>query len=117
MKLFDKLKEKNPNDQIQGLEYKHANSLRVLSLLLLTCLILTIAGTVFFVYSRVIKSINQVETIIILQSQLKIEPIDFEKLDKVEASWNLKHSTSTPFIETDPFNRIVEPLDETENSE
>jgi hypothetical protein len=84
-------------------EYQHIQWLRIISLAISVVLTGLLGVTIFFVYNNVYNTVDNVETILTLQSDLKIEPIDFTKLDRVNQAWIEKHSTSTIILTNDPF--------------
>ena len=84
-------------------EFRYTNALRITSIVLTGMLLLAFLWTVWFVYTHVQNTISQVESIIVLQSELQIEPIDFARLESVEESWQRKHNPEPPAITRDPF--------------
>src|SRR3989344_3526279 len=94
---------RRPPAEIYGREYKHAPILRILSLFMLMILILVAGSTAFFVYYRLINTIGHVQSIIVLRSVLCMDPVNFERLEKVQAAWETKHATTTLLIVRDPF--------------
>lgn len=77
--------------------------LRLLSLFIIFLLVLSVMGTVFFVYSSITNSIGQIQSIALYQSEAHVELIDFGKLDKVEKRWQEKTNSLLPDIKRNPF--------------
>lgn len=77
--------------------------LRLLSLFIIFLLVLSVMGTVFFVYSSITNSIGQIQSIATYQSVARVELIDFGKLDKVEKRWQEKVNSLLPDIKRNPF--------------
>ena len=72
-------------------------------------LLVVAGGTAGFVYYRVTNTIGQVQSIIILRSELGVDPINFGRLEKVQAAWEAKHATTTLSIARDPFQPAPPP--------
>ncbi len=77
--------------------------LRLLSFLIIFLLILAVMFTVYFVYSSIINSIGQIQSIISYRSEVNIELIDFNRLDKIEKYWTEKTDSKLSEIKRDPF--------------
>lgn len=103
MNLHLTLRHRPKPPDIYSHEYKQAPTLRILSLLMMMVLIAVAGGTAIFVYARVSNTIGQVQSILVLQSELGVEPINFGRLEQVQAAWEAKHATSTLDIARDPF--------------
>lgn len=95
------------------IDHRRSSILRIFMLLILGGLASLILVTMWFAYIRVETTIGQVQSIILLQSELQIEPIDFNRLEKVEAAWTEKRSTSTISTERDPFQAVRVPASAT----
>lgn len=85
-------------------EYRPIGWLRIISLVAFALAFCVISITVYFVYSNVYSIVGSVDAILTLQSDLKIEPIDFTRLDRVSAAWNQKHASTTIVLPRDPFH-------------
>lgn len=57
----------------------------------------------YFVYHRIHNTIGQVQSIIVLRSQMSTEVIDFQTLERLEETWVHRFATSTPALTNDPF--------------
>ena len=102
-------RSRRPPAEIYGREYRHTPILRILSLFMLMILLALASATAFFTYYRVTIAISQVQSIIILRSELGVDPINFELLEKVQAAWETKHATTTLSIARDPFQAAPAP--------
>lgn len=109
MNLHFTLRQRPRPPDIYSHEYKQAPILRILSLLLMMVLIAVAGGTAIFVYARVSNTIGQVQSILVLQSELGVEPINFGRLEQVQAAWEAKHATTTLVISRDPFQTAPTP--------
>ena len=97
-----------PDAALRDTEFRHTSALRLLTLLIIGLLVFALGATAFFVYRSVTSSIGQIQSIILLQSELYIEPIDFDAFNKGRSAWNIKHATTTMMIARDPFNAANE---------
>lgn len=104
LKLPSALKPQTQPIRVQGTAYRHFARLRIVSFIFIGLFLLTIGVTGFFIYHSIYATINQVQAIILLKSDLGLEAIDFELLERVERAWHEKHATTTPFMVRDPFN-------------
>ena len=69
-------------------------------------LVFTLGGSVYFIYNNIYQTIGEIQSIIILKSQISTEVIDFDRLQKVNEKWNIKNNTEIPTLTRDPFNPI-----------
>lgn len=101
------LRFRKPETAQKDAEFRHTSVLRIMSMLLIGFLVFIIGVTISFAYQSVTRTIGQVQSIILLQSEINIEPIDFSKLERVREEWERKQSTSTIAIGRDPFNAVA----------
>lgn len=64
-------------------------------------------ATIWFVYNYTFNTLNNMQTIGIIKSDLQIKPINFNMYDEVLSKKNTKASTSTLGITPDPFMEIT----------
>lgn len=84
-------------------EYRPISWLRLLSLLAFAAACGILLGAIYFVYNNVYVIVGSVDSILTLQSDLKIEAIDFTRLDRVTASWNERNAQTIIILPRDPF--------------
>ena len=113
--IFAKIKLELPEKKdkkvfkIQNDKNKYIFILKMLSILIITLLAGLMLATFLFVYQTVMNTIDQVQSISLYQSELRIELIDFNRLDKIEKKWEEKISnekeklTKNPFIKETPI--------------
>ena len=73
--------------KIQNEKNKYIFILKILSILVIILLTGLILATFLFVYKTVINTIGQIQTISLYQSELRVELIDFNRLEKIEKKW------------------------------
>jgi hypothetical protein len=107
-KIFVKIKFPEKKDKeiikIQNKKNRYIFILRMLSILIMAFLVGVIIATVLFVYETVMNTIGQVQSISLYQSELRVELIDFNRLDKIEKKWEEKISDEKPNIKRNPFS-------------
>lgn len=105
--LFAKIKLPEKKDKeiikIQNKKNRYIFILRMLSILIMAFLAGVIFATILFVYETVMNTIGQVQSISLYQAELRVELIDFNRLDKIEKNWEEKISGDKPNIERNPF--------------
>ena len=107
--IFTKIKLKFPKKKdeeiirIQNKKNKYIFILRMLSILVIALLATVATTTILFVYNTVISAIEQVQSISLYQSELRVELIDFNRLDKIEKKWTEKINDEKPNIKRNPF--------------
>ena len=107
--IFTKIKLKFPKKKdeeiirIQNKKNKYIFILRMLSILVITFLTGVIITTILFVYETVMNTIGQVQSISLYQSELRVDLIDFNRLDKIEKKWAEKINDEKPNIKRNPF--------------
>jgi hypothetical protein len=113
---FKLVKHKEFNSLQQKIEYRSTGILQLLTICAISIFLAVSIITVWFAFTRIQNTIGQVESIVLLQSELQIEFIDFDRLEKVTEAWEIKHSETQVEILRDPFREIVliEELDTTE---
>jgi len=94
---------------IQSEKYKYVSTMRLISIFTIAILVTILAGTMFFVYTSIVSTLGQVQSIALYQSQLRIELIDFARLEKIEKKWNEKFDTTELNIERNPFLKTIIP--------
>ena len=111
--IFAKIKLKLPekkdkkNFKIQNDKNKYIFVLRMFSILIITLLIGLIFTTILFVYQTIMNTIGQVQSISLYQSELRIELIDFNRLDKIEKKWEEKINDEKLDLKRNPFVKKV----------
>ncbi len=81
--------------------------LRITSIFLFGIFILIVGWTAFYTQQTIQTATIQAQQIIIIKSELSIEPIDFEKFESIQSSWDQKHTDSIPNITKNPFKNIT----------
>ncbi|MFA4830855.1 MAG: hypothetical protein WC862_00910 [Patescibacteria group bacterium] len=104
MRLFSKFGKIKENAVLQAVEYKHFAALRLISLGLIGIFAISIISVGFFIYQHIYTVVGQVQSILVLESQLGAAVVDFNTLEKVEAAWQEKYSANPPLIARDPFS-------------
>jgi|GEM_PF-6805714 len=66
-------------------------------ILLITCIVS------YVLYSNIFKAIDYTEEDVFFEATRKIQPINFDKFERVESEWNKKQTSSLP-------SRIIDPL-------
>lgn len=111
--IFAKIKLKLPWEKdkkvfkIQNDKNKYIFVLRMCSILIIALLIGLIFSTILFVYQTIMNTIGQVQSISLYQSELRVELIDFNRLDKIEKKWEEKIDNEKLNLKRNPFiNKI-----------
>lgn len=110
--IFAKIKLKLPEKKdkeiikIQDKKNKYIFVLRMLSILVMALLVGVIIATVLFVYQTIMNTIGQVQSISLYQAELRVELIDFNRLEKIERKWEEKISEDKPNLIRNPFAAI-----------
>lgn len=87
-------------------EYQPFIKLRIVSLIMFGLLLIGLLGVTIFIYNNIYTAIGQVQSIIVLESKLGIEAINFDLFEKVKKAWEEKQTDSLPTINRDPFNPV-----------
>ncbi|MDP2692633.1 MAG: hypothetical protein Q8O88_03255 [bacterium] len=77
--------------------------LRLLSYFIIFLLILALMFTVIFVYTSIMNSLGQIQSIVSYQSEARVQLIEFNKLDKIESYWKDRTELKLTEIERNPF--------------
>lgn len=77
--------------------------MRLFQMVMLGVFVCILFISILFVYQQVFLTIEQVQSIIVLDSDLRFEAIDFLRLEKVQQAWETKHTTTTVPAGTNPF--------------
>lgn len=77
--------------------------LKLSSYLIISLLISGLMFTGVFVYTSIINSIGQIQSIVSFQSEARVQLIEFSKLEKIEEYWQKKTNTKLPILKRDPF--------------
>ena len=93
--------------KIQNDKNKYIFVLRMFSILIIALLAGLIFATILFVYQTIMNTIGQVQSISLYQSELQIELIDFNRLDKIEKKWEEKISDEKLDLKRNPFVKKV----------
>jgi len=112
-----KEKENRADIKIRNKKYRYIYTLRVISMLVIFLLALVAIGTALFVYREITNTIGQVQSIALYQSELRIELINFNGLDKIEKKWNEKYNVEDMEIVRNPFVQIIPEAPAEEKSE
>lgn len=107
MKLY---KKQDSIKKHHGVEYKHIQSLRLLYILIGGMITFSVGLIIYFIYSNVYRALEDANTIIILQSDLGIETIDFQKLETMESLWKKRYTLEEPVLVRDPFSIPLPPI-------
>lgn len=111
LKKLIKKKDKKRNLKIETEKYKYVTTLRVLSLFVIIILLAAFSATAIFVYKTVMDTIGQVQSITLYQAELRIELIDFNRLDKIETKWKEKYEIEPIDITRNPFISVVKKME------
>jgi len=84
---------------------KQFSYLRIISIIFFGIFIIIVGWTALYTQQTIQTATIQAQQIIIIKSELSIEPIDFEKFDLIQSSWNQKHTDSVPSITRNPFKK------------
>lgn len=84
-------------------EYKHIRMFRIIYILVMGFFLFGFLQMLIFVHNRVYGSLQRVETIILLRSEIGAEAVDFDQLQRVADLWQKKYATTTKQIARDPF--------------
>ena len=106
--------KKNKNS-IKTSEYKNFGVLRLLTIIITGFLLTILGATCFFLYQKIYLSIGTADYIMSLESNLGIEPINFQLNEKVEKNWQKKYTARIPENIRDPFNTVIKEEDKQEN--
>lgn len=79
--------------------------LRIMSMFFFLIFIIIVAGVSLYMYKKIETTTAQAQQIIVLKSELSIEAINFEAFQKVQNAWESKHSTTSPQIARNPFEK------------
>lgn len=62
--------------------------------------------TLFFLYTNIYQAISKTRDILLTDSTLTVETIDFQKYESATAAWSKRNQLETPAITRDPFTAI-----------
>lgn len=98
-------KQKRPrNPLLDTPEYKHFRLLRYINMTIILSILVGAGYLGYFLYEKIYTTIGQVQNILVIDTQIQGDIIDFGTLDRLEEEWQLKYATSTPSIDRDPFS-------------
>ena len=101
-----KKQKRQPNPLLNTAEYKHFRLLRYINASIIILFLGCAAYVGFFLYNRIFTTIGQVQNILVIDSQIQGDIIDFKTFDKLDANWNAKYAESTSTIIRDPFTPV-----------
>lgn len=84
-------------------EFKHILALRMINILMIGACLFVLFVTVFFIYERVYRAIEDVEVTVTQNPDFLSEVINFDRLERVTASWTKKHKTDLAHTLRNPF--------------
>ncbi len=90
-----------PKIDIPG--YRQFGKLKIISLVVIGLILFAFGLSIYFVYRNIYQTIGEMQSIIILKSQMNTEVINFDKLQKVKEKWAEKQTSTTPQLNRDPF--------------
>lgn len=102
--------------KIQNDKNKYIFVLRMFSILIIALLIGLIFSTILFVYQTIMNTIGQVQSISLYQSELRVELIDFNRLDKIEKKWEEKINDEKINLKRNPFLKKISAATSTPNN-
>ncbi len=88
-------------------EFRYVAIVRLIHLGLIGVFCLLFIVTALFVYRSVFTTIGEVEAIMTLETDLRIEPIDFDRLQTVESRWTAKHAPAEWSMPRNPFTGVA----------
>lgn len=89
--------------QVYGVEYKHVYALRMMYIAITGLLLLGVTMLSYFIYTNVFEALDEANVIIVLQSDLQMKTINFERLETVETTWERKQNISPFKVKFNPF--------------
>lgn len=92
MNLQQKDKKKSENKKLYQVEYKHVRVLRIFYMVLSIVLFAGFFASGYFVYNNVFRSLEQVNTIVILKSELDLKTIPLPRLEAVAQHWKERNA-------------------------
>lgn len=84
-------------------EYKEYEKLHWISVMATALIAVSVCFTLFFLYTNIYQSISKTRDILLTDSALTVEIIDFQKHKSAMAAWNARNQLETPAITRDPF--------------
>lgn len=91
--------------------------LRLLSIFFVGVFLIIVGWSIFFINQSIQTAVEQVQTVLLLRSELSTEAIDFERFDSVEAAWQKKHDLMLFKVNRNPFVPVVVLEEEEESQE
>lgn len=102
IKLFPKKKK-----YISLPEYEHFIKLRIIILIISGLLIVALGSSALFIYKNIYQIIEQAQLTVLLKSEMGIDPINFQRLEKVRRAWEIKNKKQAITTARDPFEPMV----------
>ncbi|MBI5221997.1 MAG: hypothetical protein HY980_00655 [Candidatus Magasanikbacteria bacterium] len=84
-------------------EYKEYEKLHWISVAAAALIAIGVCLTLFFLYTNIYQAISKTRDILLTDSTLTVEIVDFQKHDSAMAAWNKRNELETPTITRDPF--------------
>lgn len=103
-KIFNKIRKNS--SQFPTSEYRQYSKLKTFSLVIFVVLLVAMISGVFYIFKNVYYAIEQIESIVVLKSELGLEVINFELFEKVKGEWEKKQA-ETILPSRDPFNANI----------
>ena len=106
---FTKKEKNTENKQLYQAEYKHVRTLRFVYMIVTLFLLTGFLWIGYFVYNNVFRSLEQVNTIAILRSELDLKTISVSRLETIEKRWEeRKMRKETSLNIPNPFDQTTE---------
>lgn len=87
-------------------EYQQFSKLRLISMIISGIILIGFIVGMYFIYVNIYQTIGQIQSVMLTQSELNTQIIDFERLEIVQKTWNEKHQLELPALARDPFNSL-----------
>lgn len=91
---------------LDSVEFKHVKILRIISILVFTLFLLSLAYTGYFLYNRVQESLVGNEDLLLLPPPIQGDSINFKLYEEAVSIWEITHPTSTPSVQRNPFEAV-----------
>ena len=84
-------------------EYKEYERLHWISVTAAALIAVGVSLILFFLYTNIYQAISKTRDILLTDSTLTVEIVDFQKHDSAMAAWNKKNQLEMPAVTRDPF--------------
>lgn len=111
-------KKKIDSIRSRSVEYAQFGMFQLISRVMYVCFACILIGSFWFLYTRMYKTIGQVESITAISPLANVQVLNMNTYDKVKAELQEKSSKSAPVLVRDPFNAntVRIPTEETSSS-